>query len=162
MCYRNVYESPDTAAKEEAMRFSWESTGKSGQGAVAWCGTCADESQRARLKGKGDGWYAEVKCGVSGASRLSGPFAAVAQAKRWAQRAADELRAAVESERPATALEPAQGRLATAVMQSARLLEAVDRFKETRSATYETLMFERADDLRVALGRQIDEMAKGR
>lgn len=53
---------------------------------------------------------------------------------------------------------PAQGLLVTAIMQSARLLEAVDRFKSTRSASYETLVFERADDLRVALGHEISKM----
>jgi len=69
------------------MRFSWENLGK------YWVGTCADASQRARVRSEPDGWYGSVKCGVSAAERTSGPFAAVEQAKRWAQRAADELRA---------------------------------------------------------------------
>lgn len=70
------------------MRFSWESMGKS------MIGTCADASQRARVRNEVDGWYASVKCGVSAVERVSGPFADVGQARRWVQRAADELRGA--------------------------------------------------------------------
>lgn len=72
------------------MRFTWKSMGVLGN---AYDGTCTDQSQAARVVKRVDGWHVNVRCGITQSSRESGPFQDVEQAKRWAQRAADDLRA---------------------------------------------------------------------